>query len=199
MEKSFVKYLQERGVARNPRVAAAFRAINRGDFMLEGSLEADIPFPIPAGQTISQPYTVAFMLDKLEVEPGMKVLDVGSGSGWTTALLAHIVGEEGEVVGIEIKRELVKFGRKNISKYELNNAKILPAKEGILGLPEESPFDRILVSAAAKGEAPREFIDQLAEGGILVIPVDNRIEKITTQSKEIFEGFTFVPLQQKSF
>lgn len=193
MEEEFVDYLQSKGVAQEPLVAEAFLAIERADFMYEGEAESDRPFPIPAQQTISQPYTVAFMLDKLDVKPGMKVLDVGSGSGWTTALLAHIVGEEGEVTGLEVHDELVAFGQKNLAKYKFSQATIKKA-QGVYGDPQNAPYDRILVSAAAEGEIPEELITQLKDDGILLCPVDDRIEKITKEGKEVFKGFAFVPL-----
>ncbi len=197
MRDEFVKYLQENGVAIKPEVAEAFRAINRADFMEAGDPEADLAFPIPAGQTISQPYTVAFMLDKLDVREGMRVLDVGSGSGWTTAMLAHITGNKGKVIGIEIEDELVEFGSKNLKKYDFTHAKIEKAKKGIYGKPDEAPYDRILVSAAAMNDVPSNLKEQLAEGGIIVIPVDDKIERISDEGEEIWHGFAFVPLIEK--
>ncbi|MFP4403374.1 MAG: protein-L-isoaspartate O-methyltransferase [Candidatus Woesearchaeota archaeon] len=194
MKKEFIKYLQNNGVALNPRVAEAFNAINRKDFMLEGESEMDMPFPIAGGQTISQPYTVAFMLDKLDIKEGMKVLDVGSGSGWTTALIAHIIGKRGYVVGVELLDELVKFGSKNLKKYNFKNAEIIKAKKDIKGLPEKAPYDRILVSAAAT-TVPEILIDQLSKEGIMLIPVNNTIQRITKKSREIWHGFSFVPLK----
>lgn len=194
MNKKFVKYLQSQGVAQNSLVAEAFLAIERSDFMVEGDPEVDRPFPILAGQTISQPYTVAFMFDKLDVKRGMKVLDVGSGSGWTTALLAHIAGEGGEVIGVEVHDDLVAFGQNNLAKYDFPQATIKKAEKGIFGDLHNAPYDRILLSAAAETEAPEELISQLKEKGMLLCPVDNRIERITKEEKEVFRGFSFVPL-----
>ncbi|MFP4567477.1 MAG: hypothetical protein ACLFN8_00890 [Candidatus Woesearchaeota archaeon] len=116
MREEFVKKLQEKGVAKNPRVAAALKDTNRADFMITGDPEQDEPQRIYAGQTISQPYTVAFMLDLLRLKPGQKILDVGSESGWTTTLLAHITGEEENVIGVKIEPELVSFGQNNLKK-----------------------------------------------------------------------------------
>ena len=194
MREEFVKYLQKSGVAQKPEVAEAFKEINREDFMLEGEPEADMPFLIPGGQTISQPYTVAFMLDRLDVKPGMKILDVGSGSGWTTALLAHMLGERGEVIGIEILDELVEFGSKNLNKYDFENAEIRKAKKDTYGLPEKAPYDRILVSAAATS-VPQTLKDQLSNEGVMIIPVNNSIQRITKTNQEIWRGFSFVPLK----
>src|SRR3954463_9524122 len=98
-------------------VTAAFEAFPREGFLREGERRRaryDGPLPIGSGQTNSQPRTVADMLRLLEVRPGMKVLDVGSGSGWTTALLAHLVGAQGEVIGVELEPSLVTFGASNL-------------------------------------------------------------------------------------
>ncbi len=194
MRKEFIEYLQRNGVAQKPEVAKAFKAINREDFMIIGDPETDAPFPILGGQTISQPYTVAFMLDKLDPKPGMKILDIGSGSGWTTTLLAHIVGEKGEVIGIEILDELVEFGLKNLKKYKYKNAKIIKAKKDTYGLPRKAPYDRILVSAAATS-VPQSLINQLTEKGIMIIPINNTIQRITKKTRETWHGFAFVPLK----
>lgn len=179
----------------------AFIAIDRKDFAPEDYVdEAYEDYPLPLGntrQTISQPTTVAFMLELLDPKEGDKILDVGSGSGWTTALLAHIVGEKGRVIGIEILPELVKLGNKNLNKYNFKNAKILKAGKDI-GFPKEAPYDKILVSAAAE-DLPKNLMKQLKFGGTIVIPVyDNlwRVKKISDTDIEIkkFERFEFVPL-----
>lgn len=170
--------------------------VDRKDFVLkeyESEAYEDYPLPIGFGQTISQPSTVFFMLKLLNPKKGEKILDVGSGSGWTTALLAEAVGEKGKVFGIEKIPELVEFGKNNISKYNFNNVQILEAGKE-LGLSKEAPFDKILVSASAK-EIPQELMDQLKDKGIMVIPVGNDILKIQKKGKiEKYEGFVFVPL-----
>ena len=190
---------------RSPKIIKAFEKVNRKDFVRSeyvGRAYDDIPLPIGYNQTISQPTTVAFMLELLELKEGLKVLDVGSGSGWTTALLANIVGKKGEVVGVELIPELVNFGRENIGKYcNGSNVNIFPA-EGTIGYPLKSPYDRILVSASAD-EIPLELIKQLKVSGVLVIPVKNSIYKlirksndISDVSKEEYPGFVFVPLRK---
>ncbi|MBI4121543.1 MAG: protein-L-isoaspartate(D-aspartate) O-methyltransferase [Candidatus Ryanbacteria bacterium] len=181
-------------------VKNALGAIDRKDFVPKEFVRdayKDIPLPIGHGQTISQPYTVAFMLELLDPKAGNKILDVGSGSGWTTALLAHIVWREGAVFGVERVQELADFGKKNLEKYKFAHASIEKAGKA-LGLPKKAPFDRILVSAASS-ELPQELVDQLAIGGIMVIPIGDTIYKIIKKSegeitREAHHGFVFVPL-----
>jgi protein-L-isoaspartate(D-aspartate) O-methyltransferase len=147
-------------------------AIRRQDFLppdQRALADRDRPLPIGRGQTNSQPRTVAAMLELLDVEPGNKVLDVGSGSGWTTALLAHLVGPQGCVIGVELEPELAEWGARNVAAYPMPWAQIHPALDE-LGWPDEAPYDRILVSAVAR-EIPKALVDQLVPAGQMVIPV----------------------------
>ncbi len=188
------------GMVKSPEIIAAFKAVDRKYFVPDSFTEhiyVDAPLPIGNGQTISQPSTVAFMLEHLNPGKGDKVLDIGSGSGWTTALLYHIVGEKGSVTGLERVDELLKQGRKNLSQFHFSRHCHIQKAGDVLGLPGEK-FDRILVSASAD-EIPQVLFDQLKTGGILVIPVRNsifRFKKIseTYVEKEEFPGFVFVPL-----
>lgn len=199
--EGLTEHLIQTGVLNTKLIIEVFRAIDRKDFVLSGwedEAYEDYPLPIRAGQTISQPYTVAFMLELLGPKKGERILDVGSGSGWTTALLAQLVGERGDVYGVETIPELVAFGSANLAKYAYPQARIEHAKVDKLGLPREAPFDRILVSAAAE-RVPEELVEQLKEGGVMVIPVLDAIYKITKKksgksSVEKYEGFAFVPL-----
>ena len=192
------EYLIKKRILITSNIIKAFRKVDRADFVKDKALaHLDIPLEIGEGQTISQPTTVAFMFELLSPKVGQTILDIGSGSSWTTALLAEIVGSFGSVTGLEIRSELVKFGRGNLAKYNYPHAKIIKAKEDTLGLPTRK-FDRILVSASAK-EFPEELKMQLKLGGILVIPVHNSIYKIEklTRSKfktQKYPGFVFVPL-----
>lgn len=184
----------------SPKIIDAFRAVDRKYFVPASFAEdtyIDAPLPIGNGQTISQPSTVAFMLERLEPQEGNKILDIGSGSGWTTALLCHIVGEEGSVTGVERIDALVEQGRENLFKFHFGKHCGIESAGEKLGFPGEQ-FDRILVSASAD-EIPEELFSQLNIGGILVIPVGNSIYKFKKVSEEEitteeFYGFVFVPL-----
>lgn len=197
---SLVEHLKNIGVLKTPVIIRAFEHIDRKHFVpkeLHGLAYSDEALPIGAGQTISQPFTIAFMLELLAPQKGDRVLDVGSGSGFTTALLADIVGESGKVIGIEIVPALVTIGKKNLAPYHLAHVEIREAGD-VLGLPEEAPFDKMLVSAAAK-KLPEPLISQLKIGGKMVIPVGNDILRIERNSDgsiatEKHSGFVFVPL-----
>ena len=194
-----VDRLVARGVLRTPTIARAFREVRREYFLPDNVVEwagADEPLPIGHGQTNSQPYTVAFMFELLQPEAGQEILDVGCGSGWTTALLAGIVGAGGSVVGTERIEELVQFARDRIDNLGVENASIIHTPVA-LGCPKEAPFDRILVSAASP-EVPSQLVDQLANDGIMVIPVRHSIFKVRKTAQGIHceehPGFSFVPL-----
>ncbi len=191
---------------KTPRIIEAFRKIKRIDFLPEDMkdlAELNEALSIGYGQTISQPLVVAFMLELLDLKPGEKVLDIGAGSGWTSALLSEIVGDKGRVIAIEIIPELVEFGRKNISKYnfiEKGIAEFICA-DGSKGYEKEAPFDKILCSAEAK-EVPQAWKSQLKIGGRIVTPIGSSIWFFIKKSSEQFEekeypGFVFVPLVSK--
>lgn len=185
---------------KSPLIIDAFRTIDRKYFVPDNLVEdayIDAPLPIGNYQTISQPSTVAFMLERLDPKDGNTILDIGSGSGWTTALLCYIVGDKGSVTGIERVDALVEQGKKNLSKFRFNSHCHIEKAGDTLGLPGKQ-FDRILVSASAD-EIPEELFSQLKTGGILVIPIRESIFKFTKVSetqvdKEEFYGFVFVPL-----
>jgi len=188
------------GVLKTPEIIDAFRTIDRKYFVPTAFRErvyVDAPLPIGENQTISQPSTVAFMLEALAPVKGDKILDIGSGSGWTTALLCHIVTKEGSVTGLERIEELVKIGQRNLSQFDFGEyCRIEQAKEQ-LGMPGVL-FDKILISASAD-EIPEILFEQLKIGGVVVMPIKNSIfrfqkvmyNKIVSQE---FPGFVFVPL-----
>ena len=200
--KRLIKKLKKIKVL-DERTERAFLKIDRRDFLPEECkhlAEEDRPIPIGCGQTNSQPTVVAFMLNKLNPQKGDLVLDIGSGSGWTTALLAELVGSKGKVVAIERIKELKIFGEENVRKYgfiEEGRVNFVHG-DGWEGFPKKAPFDRILVSAGLKEEIPESWKDQLTEGGTVVAPVKNSICKFNKNggeiTKEEFFGFRFVPL-----
>ncbi len=223
-KEDLIQSLIDDGYLKNPRIIDAFRAIDRADFVRPERLDeayGNYPLPIGEGQTISQPLTVAFMLELLDPQPGEKILDIGAGSGWTTALLAYLVSQgenprqtqnpksktqNGRVLGIERVGELCGFGQKNLAKYfDESRAKII-CGDGTLGYAEEAPYDKILAGAAASREIPQAWRDQLKIGGRIVAPVEGSIWLFTkkpasaqshgkTQWEEKeFPGFSFVPL-----
>ncbi|MBP8921516.1 MAG: protein-L-isoaspartate carboxylmethyltransferase [Micropruina sp.] len=184
------------------RVSAAFAAIPRAQFLPAGlrhRAAEDNPLPLGYGSTNSQPWTVRHMLGLLDVPPGARVLDVGSGSGWTTALLAHLTGPDGSVVGLEVIPQLVEFGRGNLGGFDLPWARIERAIPEVIGLPDEAPFDRILVSADA-GSIPAELEAQLAVGGRMVLPAAGVMWTVTRlagdwrRDADPGHRFAFVPL-----
>jgi protein-L-isoaspartate(D-aspartate) O-methyltransferase len=201
--KNFVENLISQGWLKTERIISAFLKIKRKDFLpkdLESFPEYDGALPIGFGQTISQPLVVAFMLELLEPKEGEKILDVGSGSGWTSALLAEIVGERGKVIAIERIPELVEFGRGNVKKYNFvkeGRVKFVLG-DGSKGYEIEAPFDKILSSATAK-RLPLAWKKQLKVGGRIVAPIENSIWLFIKRKENVFEekefpGFVFVPL-----
>ena len=186
-------------ILKSTDIIDAFNAVDRRYFVPMEYLEyayVDVPLSIGDGQTISQPSTVAFMLELLEVEKSNTILDIGSGSGWTTALLCHLVGEKGRVTGVERIDSLVTKGNQNIGPFNYYGHCHIKKAGDALGLPDEK-FDRILVSASAE-EIPESLFAQLKIGGILVIPVEDSIYKLKKISedeikREVFYGFRFVP------
>ncbi len=196
--KDLVEHLINTKSLHSKQIIDAFIHIDRKDFLPGFAYDVyyDYPLPIGEAQTISQPTTVALMLEMLSPKKGESILDIGSGSGWTTALLSYIVKDEGSVIGLERIDSLVELGRKNLQKYNFKNSQILKASNK-LGI-EGAKFDKILVSAAA-GTIPYELTKQLNCGGKLVIPVRNSIYEITKEENDKLKkiehyGFVFVPL-----
>lgn len=184
------------------RVLAALDAVPRASFLppsVRARAGVDAPLPIGYGATNSQPWTVQFMLELLEVPIGAKVLDVGSGSGWTTALLAHLTGSTGSVLGVDVVPELVQMGRAHLADTDQPWGRIEQVSPGTLGVPDLAPFDRILVSAD-RGDIPSALEEQLVIGGRLVVPADGVMWVVDRTEdgwqREPIKGyrFAFVPL-----
>lgn len=160
----------------------------------QGYAGLDRALPIGLGQTNSQPRTVRNMLSALDVRPGHRVLDVGSGSGWTTVLLARLVGPGGQVIGVELVPELTAWGRANVEAADVPWATVEQAEAGTLGYPSGAPYDRILVSAAAPA-LPQQLVEQLTPDGVMVIPVAGEMWRVRPgQEPERLGRYDFVPL-----
>jgi protein-L-isoaspartate(D-aspartate) O-methyltransferase len=193
------------GYLKSDLLIDAFSEMNRIEFIpeyLASEADADVALPIGYGQTISQPRTVAFMLELLQPKRGHIVLDVGGGSGWTTALLAYTVGVKGKVIAIERLHDLFELGKNNIEKFGYISKGIVECYEGdgYLGNDIYAPYDRILVSATVE-DIPEALKRQLKIGGMMVIPVHNDVWFVEKRGeddfyKEEFSGFSFVPLIQ---
>lgn len=182
-------------------VAQAMATVERADFLPEQQREyaaQDRPLPIGAGQTNSQPRTVAAMLRLLDVRPGHRVLDVGAGSGWTTALLGRIVGPDGEVVGVELEPALAESGARDLARYAMPWTRILLAERDVLGRPQEAPYDRILVSAQAR-RLPAALVEQLGPSAVMVVPVRGTMLRLATEGGGVratkHGSYRFVPLR----
>lgn len=181
-------------------VAAAVHAVPRGGFLptRERSRSShDGPIPIGHGQTNSQPRTVEAMLRLLDVRPGHRVLDVGAGSGWTTALLAELTGPTGSVLGLELVPELAQWGASNLARTSHTWAALRTVDPDVLGAPESGPYDRILVSADA-GALPTALTEQLVPDGAMVGPVRGTmlLVRATESGLSVTEhgSYRFVPL-----
>ena len=205
---ALIDNLIKEGYLKTPKIIEAFKKVKRQDFVRSEDkelVELNEPLPIGYGQTISQPLTVAFMLELLTPQDRETILDVGSGSGWTVALLASIVGNQGKVYGLEKIKALADFAASNVNKYNFLRKGIVQifCTDGYLGLPQAAPFDKIIVAAAAE-EIPNKLLEQLKIGGKLVIPVGNPYESQTIEmiakigpnkyNKKSYPGFIFVPL-----
>ncbi len=205
------EYLKEKAFLKENALYEAFCKIDRVDFVPEAKKKfayQDLPLPIGSGQTISQPQVVAFMLKLLDVKKGNTVMDIGFGSGWTTALLAFLVSNgnevkknKGLVCGIELVPEVYEFGKKNIEKYNFLKKGVvrLFLGDGREGKKENAPYDCILISAADRDKKlPIKLIKQLKDGGRVVMPINSSIflfikEGSSFKEKE-YPGFSFVPL-----
>lgn len=202
--EDLIKQLISEGYLKSVRIIKSFNKIKREDFLPENiKNEASLnhPLPISHGQTISQPLTVAFMLELLGPRTGEKILDVGAGSGWQTALLAELVGSSGMIYAIERIPALKDFGENNAAKYSFKNIEFI-CGDGTKGYKKGAPYDKIIVAAAAEDDIPDILLSQLKVGGRLVIPVGkfeqdmvvvDRVSVHDYQEKR-YPGFQFVPL-----
>ncbi len=198
LRRQLVEELKQKGIA-DPRVLAALEALPRHLFMdkaFEDWAYQDKAFPIGNDQTISQPYTVAYMTSLLSVEKRCKILEVGTGSGYQAALLALLGGR---VFTLERQEALYQQARERLRRLGFRGVRCF-YRDGTNGLPEHAPYDRIIVTAGAP-QVPEALLGQLRIGGLLVIPVGKenqkmyRIHRIGPQEyqEEVFARFRFVP------
>ncbi|HEX8625897.1 MAG TPA: protein-L-isoaspartate(D-aspartate) O-methyltransferase [Allosphingosinicella sp.] len=200
-EKMVREQIARRGIE-GPRLLDAFRAVPRELFVPEGARDfayEDGPLPIEAGQTISQPYIVALMIDSAEVAPGDKVLEIGAGSGYAAAVMSRIAAK---VIAVERHSELASLARARMERLGFDNVRIVEG-DGTGGLPQEAPFDAILC-AASGSHVPEALRRQLAVGGILVMPLGEpeavqRLVKVVRRGGDRFDQedlgpVRFVPL-----
>lgn len=160
--------IEARGIT-DPATLAAMRAVPRHEFVplrLREEAYSDYPLPLGHGQTISQPYIVAFMTEAIRPEPGEKILEIGAGSGYQAAVLAEAGAE---VYTVEIVAPLAEMARQNLERLGYENAHVLHA-DGYRGWPEHAPFDAIIVTCAPD-RIPPDLVAQLREGGRMIIPV----------------------------
>jgi len=198
-------FLKNSGFLNDSNVESAFRNIPRHEFVPKSELDRayyNEPLSIMKDQTISQPGVVSRMTEWLDIKDGQKILEIGTGSAWQTAILSYLVGT-GTVYSIERHSELVKFARENLEKFKLDNAHVILG-DGSLGYPQESPYDRIIITAACK-EIPLPLLEQLDENGLIIAPVGDSSQSLVLL-KKTSEGiveiknqpnYIFVPLLGK--
>lgn len=178
-----INYLKNSRFLNDKKIEDAFRNIPRHEFVPSSELDHayyNEPLPIKKNQTISQPAVVSRMTEWLDVRQGQKVLEIGTGSGWQTAILSYLVGQ-GIVYSVEIKPELVKFAQENLKKLGINNVHII-LSDGSIGYSKASPYDRIMITAACT-EIPLPLLDQLADGGLLIAPVGDSSQSLVLLQK----------------
>lgn len=203
--EELIASLRAKGVLPSPRFEQALRTVDRKDFVPTGFAERaydDTALPIGEGQTISQPYTVFFMLGLLAPEAGDRIVDVGHGSGWQTALLADLVGEEGRIDACEILPDLCALGQANVAKYPLLRVRVdfhcQNAAPGLSGVARAIGGFNGIIAAAEVPDVPSAWREQLRARGRLVYPRASSIFREVKQTDGSFvvdeyPGFAFVP------
>jgi len=198
-----VRSLMERGIVFTPQVEKAMLKVPRHIFIPEDRRHLayrDSPIPIDAGQTISAPHMVAMMAEALRLVPGLKVLEVGTGSGYNAAIMAELVGENGQVITVERHPSLAEKAADSLRESGYGNVTVVVG-DGSLGYPEKAPYDRISVTCGAP-YVPGPLLEQLNEHGLMVIPVGGldyqslqRISKVGGRTTtEDLGSVVFVPL-----
>ncbi len=198
--------LIKRGLLKTKNIIDAFKMAVRYEFIPKEYLELaheDTPLPIAQGSTISQPSTVAIMLEELDPLPGEKVLEIGTGSGWQTAILSFCVAGRGKVITIEIDKDVFEFAKRNISKFKVENIVAINA-DGAEGHQKGGPYDKIIFTAAIP-EIPLKVLGQLKVGGKLLAPVGENLQAMISVTKTAANKydqkdmglFIFVPIRRQ--
>lgn len=198
-------YLKNSKFLTDEKVESALQNIPRHEFVPESELEYaydNEPLPIMKNQTISQPGVVTRMTEWLDIKNGQNILEIGTGSGWQSAILSYLVGS-GTIYSIERHPELVKFAQENLKKLKIDNVHVILG-DGTLGYSQASPYDRIIITAACT-EIPLPLLDQLSENGLIIAPVGGSSQSLVLlqkTSKGIVEiknqsKYVFVPLVGK--
>lgn len=202
--EQLVKSLRRRGHIRSKEVVEAMKAIPRHLFVPEGirsSAYHDTPLPIGEGQTISAPHMVGIMLERLDLKEGQNVFEVGGGSGYHAALVAHIIGKKGRVISMERIESLAMRAREAIKECGLEGRVVTVVGDGSLGWEQGAPYDRIFITCASP-EIPPPLVEQLKESGKLLIPLGSRyiqtLVLVERRGKKLkrksYGGCVFVPL-----
>jgi len=197
-----IKTIKDYGFLTNEKVESAFRNIPRHEFVPTSELDRaydNEPLSIMKNQTISQPGVVSRMTEWLDIKDGQKILEIGTGSGWQTAILSYMV-KTGTVYSVERHSELANFARENLEKFGIENVHVILG-DGSIGYPEKSPYDRIIITAACT-EIPLPLLEQLGENGLIIAPVGDSSQSLVLL-KKTSEGiveiknqpnYVFVPL-----
>ena len=185
----------------------AFSEIRREEFipeLLKESAYEDVPLPLIRGKTISQPTTVMLMTHALELKKGQKVFEIGTGSGYQSAIISRIIGEKGKLVTAEVVPELVHFAKENLKRAGISNVFVYE-EDGSKGMPSEAPFDRIIITAACR-EFPHKLVEQLKPEGMIIGPVGSQQEQEMVRGRKDESGhleleflgqFLFTPMYGK--
>ncbi|MGZ7159784.1 MAG: protein-L-isoaspartate O-methyltransferase [Methanobacterium sp.] len=204
--KKMVKRLSESGYIKSDKVRKAMEAVPREEFIPTSNRPyayVDRPLPIGEGQTISAPHMVSMICELLELEEGLKVLEIGSGFGYNAAVIAQIIGKKGHLYSIERIESLAEIAKENLKRTGLGDNVTIIVGDGTKGYKEEAPFDRIYGTASAPS-VPEPLKEQLKIGGIILVPVGEQqyyqdLIYIKRESKDKFEtksigGVAFVPM-----
>ena len=201
--QSMVSFIRQTGLLTSKEVESAMLAVDRALFMPEGApAYEDRAYPVMSGQTISAPGVVAFMLEKMDIRQGMKILEIGTGTGYNCALLSRLAGPEGKVVSVEVLPELHELAKKNLSKIGFPKNLELVLGDGSAGYPKEAPYERIIVTAGMP-ELNQELLSQLKPDGKIIAPVGGEhfqdlvlFDRKSGEYKRILP-VVFVPLRGK--